>query len=111
MKVTFNPLTKKERQKFDSIIQYLKDNQDFNRVKKIRQVIGINSHFNEEDEIKTIMALYKSVLKNRTRFKSDSVFAGESGWNIRYSRDKKKYRKGEDFKIDIHHTFVDYIDG
>lgn len=103
-------MTKKERQKIESIVQYLKDEQDFNRVKKIRQVVGINSHYNEEDEINTILNLYDCVLKDRTKYKADTIIAGTSGWNIRYIRDKKKYRKGEDFKIDLHHTFVDYCD-
>lgn len=103
-------MTKKERQKINSIIHYLKDSFDFDRVKKIRQVVGINSHFNEDDEIKTILDLYDCVLKDRIKYKADSIVAGTSGWNIRYIRDKKKYRKGEDFKVDIHHTFVDYID-
>ena len=62
-------MTKKERQKINSIIQYLKDSNDFNRVKKIRQVVGINSHFNEDDEIKTILDLYDlfSRIESNTR--------------------------------------------
>ena len=103
-------MTKKERQKIESIVQYLKDEQDFNRVKKIRQVVGINSHYNEEEEIDTIMTLYNCVLKDRKKYKSNIIFAGTSGWNIRYIRDKNKYRKGEDFKLDLHHSFVDYSD-
>ena len=104
-------MTKKERQKIDSIIQYFKDSHDFVRVKKIRQVVGINSHFNEEDEIKTIINLYNCVLKDRSKYRSTSIIAGTSGWKLQYIRDKKKYKKREVFKIDIHHTFVDYIDG
>ena len=103
-------MTKKERKKINSIIQCLKDSFDFVRVKKIRQVVGINSHFNEDDEIKTILYLYQCVLKDRKKYKSNSIVAGTSGWNIDYIRDKKKYRKGEDFKLDLHHTFVDYSD-
>lgn len=103
-------MTKKERQKFDSIIDYLQQQQDFNRVKKIRQVVGINSHYNEEDEINTILSLYNCVLKDRKKYKSTFIFAGTSGWNIRYIRDKNKYRKGEDFKIDLYHSFVDFQD-
>lgn len=103
-------MTKKERQKFDSIIHYLQEQQDFNKVKKIRQVVGINSHFDQEDEIDTILSLYRSVLIDRTKYKSNSIFAGTSGWNVRYIRDKKKYRKGEDFSLVLYHTFVDYYD-
>lgn len=103
-------MTKKERQKINSIIQYLKDSNDFNRVKKIRQVVGINSHFNEDDEINTILNLYDCVLKDRMRYKSNSIIAGTSGWKLQYIRTKKKYKKREDFKIDLIHTFVDYID-
>lgn len=103
-------MTKKERQKFDSMIQCLKDSHDFVRVKKIRQVVGINSHYNEEDEIKTILDLYDCLLKQRTTYKSHTINTGTSGWNIRYIRDKKKYRKGEHFKLYIFHTFVKYQD-
>ena len=104
-------MTKKERQKINSIIQCLKDSNDFVRVKKIRQVVGINSHFNEDDEINTILNLYDCVLKDRTKYKSTSIIAGTSGWKLQYIRDKKKFRKREDFKLDLYHTFVDYIDG
>lgn len=103
-------MTKKERQKINSIIQYLKEERDFDRVKKIRQVAGVNSHFNEEDEINTIMKLYDDVLKFRKSQKSTYFTTNHGVWNIYYMRKKSKYKKNENFKINLYSSFVDYVD-
>ena len=103
-------MTKIERQKFDSIIQSLKENQDFNRVKKIRQVVGVNSHYNEEDEIESIHHHYSMVLEHRKKRKGRSFISSNNGWFVYLFRKNNRYKKKEDFCITIYNSFVDYED-
>ena len=110
MKVMFNPMTKKERQKIDSIIHHIRENGDFVRIKKIRQVAGVNSHFNEEDEINYITKLFKDVLEIRKSEKSTYFTTNYGVWNIYYMRKKAKYKKNENFSINLYSSFVDYVD-
>jgi hypothetical protein len=97
-------MTDKERKILDKEIQYLCEQQD--RVKAIREYTGINPHYTFLKEVETIESLYKWVLENRKKEKSTYFSVGTSGWYVVYLRDKKKYKKGEEFRIKIFHTFV-----
>lgn len=99
-------MTIKERKILDKEIQYLCEYQD--RVQAIREYTGINPHYSFLKEVETIESLYKSVLEYRKddENKSNCFSCGTSGWYVQYFRDKKKYKKGEKFKIKIFHTFV-----
>ncbi len=99
-------MTDKERKILDKEIQYLCDYQD--RLKAIREYTGINPAYTFLKEVETIESLYKSVLEYRKEdeSKSSCFSVGTSGWYVMYFRDKKKYKKGEKFKIKIFHTFV-----
>jgi len=101
-------MTEKEQKKIDDVINYF-NNYSFDRVKKIREVININPHFDKNQEIETIKHLYKAVLQERKKnIKSTFFFASTSGWTVTYYRNKKKYKEDEDFEIEVHHSFVDY---
>ena len=97
-------MTDKERKILDKEIQYLCEQQD--RVKAIREYTGINPHYTFLKEVETIEGLYKWVLENRKQEESTYFSCGTSGWYVVYLRDKKKYKKGEEFRIKIFHTFV-----
>jgi len=97
-------MTDKERKILDKEIQYLCEQQD--RVKAIREYTNINPHYTFLKEVETIEGLYKWVLENRKKEESTYFSCGTSGWYVVYLRDKKKYKKGEDFRIKIFHTFV-----
>lgn len=97
-------MTDKERNILDKEIQYLCEQQD--RVKAIREFTGINPHYDFLKEVETIEMLYKSILEHRKHDKSTYFSSATSGWYVVYLRDKKKYKKGEKFKLKIFHTFV-----
>ena len=97
-------MTDKERKILDKEIQYLCDYQD--RVKAIREYTGINPGYTFLREVETIESLYKSVLDSRKYDKSTYFSAATSGWHVVYLRDKKTYKKDEEFRIKIFHTFV-----
>lgn len=97
-------MTEKEIKILDKEIQYLCEQQD--RVKAIREFTGINPHYDFLREVETIEMLYKSILQFRKQEKGTYFHTGTSGWYVLYLRDKKKYKKGEKFRIKIFHTFV-----
>ena len=99
-------MTIKERKILDKEIQYLCEYQD--RVQAIREYTNINPQYSFLREVETIESLYKEVLEYRKddENKSNCFSCGTSGWYVMYFRDKKKYKKGEKFKIKIFHTFV-----
>jgi len=99
-------MTNKEIEILDDQIQYLcKNYQD--RIKIIRQTLGINTAFTFMREVETIESLYKSVLEHRKSEKATYFSCGTSGWHITYLRNKKTYKKGEKFVIKIHFSFVE----
>ena len=97
-------MTKKEIKFLDKLIQDLAENQD--RIKIMRQTLGINMGFDFLREVETIEYIYECILKDRKN-KGTTFFSSTSGWTVRYTRSKKKYTKGEKFWIGIHFTFVE----
>ena len=101
-----NPMTKKEIEILDDQIQYLcKNYQD--RIKIMRQTLGINTNFDFLREVEIIESLYKSVLEHRKTEKATYFSCGTSGWHIIYLRNKKTYKDGEKFVIKIYFSFVE----
>ena len=97
-------MTKKETEILDKQMSYLSNYVDM--IKSIRQSTGINPQYDFLEEFNTVERLYKSVLEDRKKFKSNHFCTGSSGWNVVYFRDKKKYKKGEKFTLKIYHSFV-----
>ncbi len=97
-------MTKKEIKILDKLIQDLAENQD--RIKIMRQTLGINMGFDFLRGVETIEYIYECILKDRKN-KGTTFFSSTSGWTVRYTRSKKKYTKGEKFWIGIHFTFVE----
>ena len=99
-------MTKKEIEILDDQIQYLcKNYQD--RIKIMRQTLGINTNFDFLREVEIIESLYKSVLEHRKTEKATYFSCGTSGWHIIYLRNKKTYKDGEKFVIKIYFSFVE----
>lgn len=99
-------MTEKDIKILDKAIQHLCSKQD--RIKIIRQVLGINTDFDFLKEIETIEHLFLSVLKERKKFKECLITAGTSGWTVQYIRTNKKYKKGEKYSLHIFFSFVEY---
>jgi hypothetical protein len=99
-------MTKKEIEILDDQIQYLcKNYQD--RIKIMRQTLGINTNFDFLREVETIESLYKSLLELRKKEKGTYFSCGTSGWHITYLRNKKNYKDGEKFVLKTHFSFVE----
>ena len=99
-------MTNKELKILDDQIQYLcKNYQD--RIKIMRQTLGINTNFDFLREVEIIESLYKSVLEHRKTEKATYFSCGTSGWHIIYLRNKKTYKDGEKFVIKIYFSFVE----
>ncbi len=73
-------MTKKEINILDKLIQDLAENQD--RIKIMRQTLGINMSFDFLREVQTIEMLYECILKDRKN-KGTTFFSYKSGWLIR----------------------------
>lgn len=98
-------VTKKEIKKLDTLVGYLSENA--HRISTIREAVGINKDFTFLREIETIESLYKGLLQERKKLKSNFFFVSSSGWTVQYFRDKKNYTKGEKFDLQIFFSFVD----
>lgn len=98
-------MNKKETKILDEAIQELCEKQD--RVKITRQTLGINTDFDFLNEVKTIELLFESLLQTRKRIKSSFLYASTSGWTVQYIRNKKQYKKGEKFWVNIYFSFVE----
>lgn len=98
-------MNKKDIQILDNSIQYLCTKQD--RIKDIRNTLRINIDFDFLREIETIESLFKGVLDYRKKSKNTFFFASSSGWTVQYFRDKKEYKKGEKYYINIYFSFVE----
>ena len=90
----------------DRVIQNLCTKQD--RIKIIRQTLGINTDFNFLKEVETIEYLFEIVLEERKKFEDCLITAGTSGWTVQYIRTNKKYKKGEKYSVHIFFSFVEY---
>lgn len=97
-------MTYKEVKILDKLIQDLCEKQD--RIKIIRQTLGINTDYDFLREVETLEMLYRGVLKDRLN-KGTTFFASTSGWTVRYTREKKNYKNKEKFWIGIHFSFVE----
>jgi hypothetical protein len=97
-------MTPKEIKILDKLIQELCEKQD--RIKIMRQTLGINTDFDFLREVEIIESLYKSVLENRKHDKATYFSCATSGWHVVYLRDKKTYKKGEENRIQIYFSFV-----
>ena len=98
-------MTKKQRKILDEQIQLLCE-YDLEKIQTIRQALGINASYSFVREVDTIESLFKKCIEGRKEFKSNFYFASSSGWTVNYFPDKKKYKKNEDFKIQINFSFV-----
>ena len=98
-------MNKKEIKILDRLIQDLCEKQD--RIKIMRQTLGINTDYDFLRETETIESLYISILQDRKKLKSNFFFVSSSGWTIQYLRNKKEYKEGEKFNVQIFFTFVE----
>jgi hypothetical protein len=98
-------MNKKEIKILDRLIQDLCKRQD--RIKIMRQTLGINTDYDFLRETETIESLYRSILQDRKKLKSNFFFVSSSGWTIQYLRNKKIYKEGEKFNVQIFFTFVE----
>ena len=99
-------MTKKEIEILDDQIQYLCNHYQ-DRIKIMRQTLGINTNFDFLREVEIIESLYKSVLEHRKTEKATYFSCGTSGWHLTYLRNKKNYKDGEKFVIKIYFSFVE----
>ena len=98
-------MNKKEIKILDRLIQDLCEKQD--RIKIMRQTLGINTDYDFLRETETIESLYISILQDRKKLKSNFFFVSSSGWTIQYLRNKKEYKEGEKFNVQIFFSFVE----
>ena len=89
----------------DTAIQNLCTKQD--RIKIIRQTLGINTDFNFLKEVETIEYLFEIVLEERKKQKDCLIYASTSGWTVQYIRQNKTYKKGEKYNLHIFFSFVE----
>ena len=99
-------MTNKDIKILDDAIQYLCTKQD--RIKIIRQTLGINTDYDFLKEVETIEYLFLSVLRERKKIEDCLITAGTSGWTVQYMRPNKKYKKGEKYHVHIFFSFVEY---
>ena len=99
-------MTKKEIEILDDQIQYLcKNYQD--RIKIMRQTLGINTDFTFMREVETIESLYKSLLELRKKENGTYFSCGTSGWHLTYLRNKKNFKDGEKFVLKTYFSFIE----
>ena len=87
-------MTKKEIEILDDQIQYLCNHYQ-DRIKIMRQTLGINTDFSFTRESEIIEYLYEQVLDLRKKLDTPFITASTSGWTVDYIREKRKYKKGE----------------
>jgi hypothetical protein len=97
-------MTSKEIRALDKLIQELCEKQD--RIKIIRQTLGINTDFSFTRESEIIEYLYTTVLDLRTKLDTPFITASTSGWTVDYIREKRKYKKDEKYNIRASFSFV-----
>jgi hypothetical protein len=97
-------MTSKEIRALDKLIQELCEKQD--RIKIMRQTLGINTDFSFTRESETIEYLYTTVLDLRKKLDTPFITASTSGWTVDYIREKRKYKKGEKYNIRVSFSFV-----
>jgi hypothetical protein len=98
-------MNKKEIEILDGLIGYLSTHAD--RIKITRISLGINTDYDFLREVETIESLYRSILQDRKKLKSNFFFVSSSGWTVQYLRNKKTYKEGEKFNVQIFFSFVE----
>ena len=98
-------MKEKDIKVLDDAIQHLCTKQD--RIKIIRQTLGINKNYDFLEEVDTIERLFLAVLKERKKYEDCLIYASTSGWTVQYIRKNKKYKKGEKYNIHIFFSFVE----
>lgn len=98
-------MKEKDIKVLDDAIQHLCTKQD--RIKIIRQTLGINTNYDFLEEVDTIERLFLAVLKERKKYEDCLIYASTSGWTVQYIRSNKKYKKGEKYNIHIFFSFVE----
>lgn len=98
-------MKEKDIKVLDDAIQHLCTKQD--RIKIIRQTLGINTNYDFLEEVDTIERLFLAVLKERKKYEDCLIYASTSGWTVQYIRKNKKYKKGEKYNIHIFFSFVE----
>ena len=98
-------MNKKEIEILDDLIGYLSKHAD--RIKITRISLGINTDYDFLREVQTIESLYRSILQDRKKLKSNFFFVSSSGWTVQYLRNKKTYKEGEKFNVQIFFSFVE----
>jgi hypothetical protein len=98
-------MNKKEIKILDDLIGYLSKHAD--RIKITRISLGINTDYDFLREVETIESLYISILQDRKKLKSNFFFVSSSGWTVQYLRNKKTYKEGEKFNVQIFFSFVE----
>ena len=98
-------MNKKEIKILDDLIGYLATHAD--RINITRISLGINTDYDFLREVETIESLYRSILQDRKKLKSNFFFVSSSGWTVQYFRNKKTYKEGEKFSVQIFFSFVE----
>ena len=98
-------MTKKDRKKIDDIIGYLSESSD--RIQSIRQVTNINPQYSFTREASIIEYHFFHVLNLRKKCQGTLISSSSSGWTVNYIRQHKKYKKDEEYCLNIYFSFVD----
>ena len=98
-------MLKKEIKILDDLIGYLATHAD--RISITRISLGINTDYDFLREVETIESLYRSILQDRKKLKSNFFFVSSSGWTVQYMRTNKTYKKDEKYNLHIFFSFVE----
>ncbi len=98
-------MTKKDRKKIDHIIGYLSESS--HRIQSIRQVTNINPQYSFTREAAIIEYHFNHVLDLRKKCQGTLISSSSSGWTVNYIRQHKKFKKDEDYSLNIYFSFVE----
>jgi hypothetical protein len=100
-----NQMTKKDDKIFRKIINDLSE--DIGRIQAIRGAVGINPQYNFNDECRIIEYIFNNALNLRTRCDGTVISSSTQGWTVNYIRQHKKYKKDEEYSLNIYFSFVE----
>ena len=98
-------MSKKDRKKIDYIIGYLSESSQ--RIQSIRQATNINPQYSFNREAEIIENHIDNVLEIRKRCQGTLISSSSSGWTVNYIRQHKKYKKDEEYSLNVYFSFVD----